>query len=72
MESLGLFMFLEKSRLFSRQYRKFSGAGNPDFAELEMIWTLTSSQSQILLGFILPAYTTGSKIHSVAMDATFA
>lgn len=73
MESLGLFMFLEKSRLFPRQSRKFSRVGNPDFAELEIFWTLTSSVSNITwLHPTSQAYMTGSKIHTVAMDITFA
>lgn len=42
---LGLFMFVEESN-------------NPDVAELEMIWILIFSQSQILLGFLLPAQHT--------------
>lgn len=44
-QSLGLFMFLGQN-------------GNPDFAESETIWILISSQSQILLGLLLPAQHT--------------
>lgn len=61
MESLGLFLFLERS-------------GNPDFAEVrdDLDLDFLSATNTAWLHPTSQTYMAGSKIHTVAMDITFA